>query len=298
MHTLGRVFCWVIITVICFPCLAQKPTVRLPIPTSEHYKLSHNFIVAALKRGGKYNVSYPLAELEHIPLSTRINFVRDGSMDVFFSMGSPDYEEEFQAIYIPIYRGLMGMRLAIVTQEKQDIFANVTTINELSDFKAGQGKLWTDAKILQQNGIPLVLEVKYQNLFRMLEADRFDYFPRGVHEPWTEIASHKSLNLVVDKHIMLHYDAPFYYFVNKNNTELAAHLTEQLEAMVAEGSAQALFYQDSEVKIALQQADFSNRKTIKLINPYLTDKTPLNKKELWFDPSDLQKTISAQGFKL
>lgn len=95
------------------------------------------------------------------------------------------------------------MRLAIINGSNPSLFEGVHNLSDLQQFRAGQGKFWADSDILEKNGIPLVRELKYPNLFRMLEADRFDYFPRGIHEPWNEVAKWSELGLVVDEHIML-----------------------------------------------------------------------------------------------
>ena len=49
----------------------------------------------------------------------------------------------------------------------------------------------------------------------MLEGGRYDYFPRGVHEPWSEITARPHLPLTVEKHILVKYPMPAYLFVNK-----------------------------------------------------------------------------------
>ena len=267
---------------------AHAQEVRLPMQTNEKNNLTDLLIAEAIQRSSNYTVAYPYGDIEHLPLSKRINDVRNGELDAFYAMTSPEYEEEFQAVYVPLYRGLMGMRLAIVKRENQQLFASVKTLNQLKQYSAGQGKFWADAKILQQNGLPTVLELKYPNLFRMLEAERFDYFPRGIHEPWSEIEKWHALDLSVEPNIMLHYTAPFYCFVNKNNPQLAQHITEQLHGMIDEGRFQVLFENDAKVKSALQQANIHQRHILKIDNPYLSQHTPLDNPKLWLKPEDIQ----------
>lgn len=274
----------VILTCMCEPAHGGRTPIKIPIQSDQREKFPDRLILEAIKRGEKYEPVFPYGDISSLPLSTRINGVRNGELDIFFGLTTADYENEFQAIYIPLYRGMMGMRLAIVKRGKSELFKDVRSLEDLRRFSAGQGKFWADSDILEHNGVPLVRELKYHNLFRMLEADRFDYFPRGMHEPWSEISTHRALNLVVDEHIMLWYTVPFYFFVNKSNVELAAHLTEQIEKMIADGSFTRMFQEDSDVQQALAQANLSQREIIRLENPFLTPQTPLERKELWFDP--------------
>lgn len=264
--------------------LDEMPSVRIPTEKGQTQKLPDRLIVELLRRGNKYRPVYPYADISSLPLVTRINNVRNGDLDIFFALATPDYENEFQAIYIPIYRGVMGMRLAIVKRQNRDMFAGVKTISDLQHLTAGQGKLWADSDILEHNGVPVVRELKYTNLFRMLEADRFDYLPRGFHEPWGEVDTWRSLDLVVDEHIMLWYKVPFYFFVSKSNQTLANHLTEMMEEMIADGSFTDLFMSDVDIQQALKKAKISDRTVIKMDNPFLTRNTPVARDELWFNP--------------
>lgn len=260
--------------------------VRIPADRYDRHKLPNVLLQSALSRSDKYRASFPFGDIESLPLSTRIQSLRNNEVDVFCALSKPDYEKEFEAIYIPLYRGLMGMRLAIIKRDNQDIFKNIRTLNDLKRYTAGQGKLWADTKILGANNLPLVTELKYSNMFRMLEAERFDYFPRGAHEPWSEVKDNAQLDLMVDPHLMLWYDAPFYIFVKKSNTTLATFLTEQFNNMITDGEFTKLFYNDPEVIAALTNANLADRTIIKLKNPYLTSNTPMHRPELWYNPKD------------
>lgn len=273
------------ITLILGGQVGWADTVNVARAENDKGRLPDVLLNAALKRGAVYDVRYPYGEIETLPLSTRINGLKNGELDVFYALATPEYEKDFIPVYIPIYRGMMGMRLAIIKQQNSDLFAGVKNIGDLKAFTAGQGKFWADSKILEFNAVPLVKELKYKNLFPMLEADRFDYFPRGIQEPWAEVTQHASLGLTVDKHIMLWYIAPFYYFVPRSKPALAKHLTEQLELMIEDGSFITLFNEDPYIQSALSEANVAERTIVKLKNPFLSEKTPIDRKELWYTPS-------------
>lgn len=248
-----------------------------------------------LEKGGGYKITYPDDDKGRIGSSDQKlrNDVLNGDKDIFWTLSNPTLEDQFQAIYIPIYRGLLGMRIAIIKQENHDILKHVNSLDDLRHLKAGQGAMWSDVKILQHNQVPVVKEVKYDNLFPMLEGGRFDYFPRGLPEPWAEIKTYAKYNLSVDKHILLKYTAPFYYFVNKNNKQLINYLNKHLMAMIDSGEYEKLFFAHPEMRAALSRSELSKRKVIELNNPNLTEKTPLDNAKLWFDPASTQTTKPA-----
>lgn len=245
--------------------------------------LPHKLLIEALH---KANLDYvhPYESDKDISNARILNDVKNGQLDVMWSMTSKYLEEDYQAIYIPLFRGLLGMRLAIVKQQNSELFKQVTTLSDLKKLTAGQGKTWPDTTILKANGLNVVTTLKYPNLFPMLEGDRFDYFPRGVNEPWDEIVNHKTLNLTVDPYVLLKYTAPLYFFVAKENTQLANQLTHSLNRMIGDGSFNAMFFNDSQVQMVLNKAHLDQRTVIPLNNPNLSAKTPLSRAELWFEP--------------
>ncbi|MBB1295641.1 MULTISPECIES: transporter substrate-binding domain-containing protein [Pseudoalteromonas] len=251
--------------------------------------LPHKLLLTALAR---QNLAYihPYESDKDISNARILNDVKNGQLDVMWSMTSEQLEQDYQAIYIPLFRGLLGMRLAMVTQQNQHIFKHVNSIKDLYQFSAGQGKTWPDTAILKANGLKVITTLKYPNLFPMLEGNRFDYFPRGVNEPWDEIANNSELNLTVDPYILLKYTAPLYFFVAKDNHTLASQLNSALQDMIADGTFTTMFFNDSQVKMVLAKANLATRKVIPLQNPSLSSRTPLLQHALWFDPLNESNT--------
>lgn len=245
--------------------------------------LPHKILVETLKRADLQYV-YPYASDKDVSNARILNDVKTGSLDVMWSMTSRQLENDYQALYFPLFRGMLGMRLGIVKQQNKNIFKDVKTLDDLLAFTAGQGKTWPDTRILEHNGLTVAKTLKYPNLFYMLEGERFDYFPRGINEPWDEIVRHKELNLIVEPHLMVRYRAPLYFFLRKDNITLQKTMIKTLNNMVADGTFEKMFLNDTQVKAALSKANVAGRIIIDLENPLLTDKTPINRKELWFDP--------------
>ncbi|KTF13443.1 hypothetical protein ATS75_15010 [Pseudoalteromonas sp. H105] len=267
---------------LCVSFLSFSAPIKLQSYSGDT-SLPHKLLIEALH---KANLDYvhPYESDKDISNARILNDVKNGQLDVMWSMTSQALEKDYQAIYIPLFRGLLGMRLAIVKQKNVELFKHVANLSDLKKLTAGQGKTWPDTTILKENGLNVVTTLKYPNLFPMLEGDRFDYFPRGVNEPWDEIARYQDLNLTVDPYVLLKYTAPLYFFVAKENTQLAQKLTQSLNKMINDGSFNNMFFSDSQVQMVLKKASLKQRIIIPLSNPNLSSITPLSRTELWFDP--------------
>jgi len=283
-----RLLCYVILKALLVVNFAHAQTVAMPGKKGE--TLLPPTLLKEIFRRGNITAHFPYSDIKGGDLSfNRIKQdMLSGKLDIFWSMTSKDLEKEYIAVYIPIFRGLLGMRIPLVRSENVNMFANINAFNELKKYRAGSGKSWPDTEILEHNDIPVVKTLKYQNLFPMLEGGRFDYFPRGLHEPWQEIINNKELDLAVEKNVLIRYTAPNYYFVSKDKPELAKQLTDLLNEIIESGEFNELFFQDEAVKDALSKADVRNRTVFNIENPTLSADTPINRKELWFDPLEVE----------
>jgi hypothetical protein len=224
---------------------------------------------------------------EELPQSRLVEEIKLGNVDVMWAGVDPTLESELLPIRVPILKGLLGHRIFIIKAESQGRFDNITTLAQLKQLKAGQGTVWGDTQILKNVGIPVVTTLKYPNLFLMLEGERFDYFPRAVHEPWSEIAERPELNLAVEKKIMLVYPFAMYFFVSKDNQALHDKLYQGFEMAIADGSFDELFFNNQLIKDALTKSNIKNRTVIKIANPAMHPDTPVDRKEFWLDTTRL-----------
>lgn len=218
-----------------------------------------------------------------IPQSRAIRLLADNQdLDVLWSMTSRQREAQLLPVRIPLLKGLMGYRLFIIRAEDQTWFDNVRTLDQLRELRAGQGHDWPDTEILRANGFHVETSTEYEDLFRMLEAGRFDFFPRALNEPWSEVTASGSDHLKVEEQLLLYYPTASYFFVNRHNAELAERLEKGLEAAIADGSFDELFFGHPVNAYALSHASLGKRRMIKLVNPLLPAETPLQRKNLWW----------------
>lgn len=205
--------------------------------------------------------------------------------EVMWTTTSIEREELLRPIRVPIFRGLLGKRILIIRRQDQEIFARVNSKQDLAGLVAGQNAHWSDTEIFKANGLLVTGGGGKESLYKMLQADRFDYFPRGVIEIASEADFLLGTELMVEQHLMLSYTMPIYFFVNKNNVELAERIESGWDIILKNGEFDKFFFGHPRIKFALQELKKHKRKMIFLDNPYLPDQTPLDRPEYWLDVS-------------
>lgn len=218
-----------------------------------------------------------------------IQMVSENQLDICWYATTNDFEDRMLPIRIPMYRGLLGYRVLMIKKGTQSKFDGIRTIEDLRRVSLGSGRFWADTDVLLANHLNVVKVLKYDGMFFMLDGGRFDAFPRGAHEPWSEMKQRPKLDLDVEKNLLMVYPNPFYFFVNKSNTELARNVEKGLRIAIEDGSFEQYFLNDPTVKDVIANANLKNRTVIKLQNPTLPKLTPLDDKSLWFDPYSLDK---------
>ncbi len=213
--------------------------------------------------------------------------VESGNISVLWAATNEEKEKLLHPIRFPMFKGLLGHRIFIIPEGRQAYFDDIETFDDLKRITFGQGRTWPDTRILEHNGLYVEKVNRYNNLFHMVEGGRFDAFPRGVQEPWSEIASRPELHLTVEKNLMLIYKLPFYFFVRSSTDQFTIDLTEGLEKALNDGSFNTYFFSAPLIKDVLAKSNLKHRKYFNLENPILPKDTPLERKEYWLDPASI-----------
>lgn len=209
--------------------------------------------------------------------------LENGQSDIFWAATSEAYEASLIAIRIPIFRGLLGHRIAIIPEEDQGKYANIKTKEQLLKYKIGQGEGWTDSALLKLAGFHVIESADVDNLYKMLLADRFDLFFRGVMEPWVEVEQFKHLPLAVEKDLLVIYPMPAYLFITPHKPELAEIIEAGLWQALEDGSFDKLLVNDRFFNQALRSLKPQERNIIRLKNQTLPKTAPINDPRLWLD---------------
>ncbi len=202
-------------------------------------------------------------EIQEIISGDRLNIIWASALDSLM--------EETLQVPIPILKGLGGQRVFLIRADDQKRFDQVRSLDDLKRFIAGQGAGWLDVDIFNYNDMRILTSPRYASLFKMLARGRFDYFPRGVNEVFSDLKSFKGQypNLVIEKNLLLAYDKPVYFFVSKKYPEIADRLTFGLNAMIKTGEMDQMWQKHHGE--ALATLDFENRRVIKIPIPNQTE---------------------------
>ncbi|NRA18346.1 MAG: transporter substrate-binding domain-containing protein [Oceanospirillaceae bacterium] len=285
----------VVLVFITTICRANTLTIR-HIPTAQASNdLRETYYLALLEL--VLNKTIPDQTYQQLSLlpSKRIVYrkrafemLRSGELDVLWSMTSSAREKKALPIRVPLLKGLLSYRIFIIRQGEQQRFSVIDSLEQLGRLTAGQGLHWADTKVLQANGLEVVTAADYNSLFSLLQHKRFDYFPRGVHEPWHEILVHKDKKLVVEQKLLLRYPSPVFFFVSNNNTSLQQRIKSGLKIAIADGSFEQLLYNHPITQKIFSSANISQRLIFDLVNPQLSPETKalFEDKSLWYSVGD------------
>ena len=207
-----------------------------------------------------------------------------GMVNVGWSGTSVQKEKDYHALRIPLRKGILGYRVAMIAKNRQADIDRIRNLDDLRKVTIGQGIGWGDVAIYEANGIK-VHTAGYESLFKMVAANRIDLFPRGISEVFPEYAArHDAIpNLAVEKNLLIYYPWPYYFFFNKSNKTLAKRVEAGIRKMMKDGSFDALFMKYNRASII--KANLKNRRIIRIMNPTLPKDTPLTDATLWFDPA-------------
>lgn len=211
------------------------------------------------------------------------NLANGGDLNVVWSSTTIEKERNYLPIRIPLRKGILGYRIVLIRKEMQASLNNVKTLEDLKKFTVGQGVGWDDSKLYSTNGIEVV-EAKYSSLFRMLSYHRFDLFPRGIGEIFTEFERNHATNpdLAIEEKLLIYYPWPYYFFVSKNDPQLQKRIETGLRKMIKDGSFDAIFWKYNGK--AIESVNFKKRRLIQIQNHLLPKETPLQDESLWFKP--------------
>lgn len=209
-----------------------------------------------------------------------------GKATIFARSTTPEHETRMLPIRIPLDKGLISYRIFLIREEDQWRFSSVRTLDDLRKLSVGSYTTWADTKILRDNGFNVVTGESYEGLFKMLVANRFDFFSRSVDEAYREYEERKEQlpTMKVEDALLLHFPTTRYFFVQRsaNGEKLAKRVEQGLNLMIKDGSFDVLFRKYKEPLI--ERAHLKTRRLFRIPNPHLSPETPLARKELWYDP--------------
>lgn len=233
----------------------------------------------------KTGVNYELRPSDRILLTGKaMRQLRENrEVNVVWSMTDSQREKELTPIRIPIAKGLIGLRVFVINQNKKAKFDNVLSLTDMRKLVPIQGEEWPDTKILQANGFNVFTVPEFREAYDMIKQGKGDFFPRSVMEVDAELeAEGRRNNFYLEPSMALYYPTAMYYFVSGSNKTLANLIETGLNRAIDDGSFDALF--ESTYAPILESLGVDERKIFTLENPLLPIETPLTNSALWYKP--------------
>ena len=233
----------------------------------------------------KTGVNYELRPSDRILLTGKaMRQLRENrEVNVVWSMTDSQREKELTPIRIPIAKGLIGLRVFVINQNKKAKFDDVLSLTDMRKLVPIQGEEWPDTKILQANGFNVFTVPEFREAYDMIKQGKGDFFPRSVMEVDAELeAEGRRNNFYLEPSMALYYPTAMYYFVSGSNKTLANLIETGLNRAIDDGSFDALF--ESTYAPILASLGVNERKIFTLENPLLPIETPLTNSALWYKP--------------
>jgi hypothetical protein len=222
--------------------------------------------------------------------------VKGDMLDVYWLGSDKPTDIQLRAIKIPTTRGLIGFRNFIIHKDSIDHFDKVTSLADLQQFIACQGSHWPDTRVLEEAKLPVITSTIYENLFKMLNAKRCDYFPRAYHDIDNELLSinQQYPDLVKYRRILFHYPFAVYFYTNKANEELAHWIEDGLRQLANEGAIQGFMAKHPLTTSIFPLNSESHDLYLPLKNSPFDQSSNLSDQTLWVTPKDFNIRVKPQ----
>lgn len=262
------------------------------IPPQSQFDASHSYfhsllemIFKAEKSDTKIEHSYKMEQgraLVQLKLNTGI--------DLYWAGTSIQREKEFNTIKIPLLKGLLGYRILVINKKNKKLFESINTIEDLKKLKACQGKDWPDTFILENSNFNVIRNSNYEAMFLQVLKGRCDYFPRGIHEGYSEVKvrEEKYEELMIFDKLIVYYPFPMYFFVSKENSKLARQLENGLNKIIDNGDFETHLKKHIVTQHLFPLDKWSNSKIFTISNPLLSKSTDFLNERLWVLPSSIK----------
>lgn len=215
---------------------------------------------------------YQIKLVPVMPITNRLlREIELNRVDITWMPYNRNAPAQLMPIKIRLLKNLSDYRVFLIRADDQVRFSQVKSIDDLRRLRAGIGSHWPDRIVMEENGLPLILSLSYFNLFKMLASNRFDYYSRGIHQVLPEVSAYADKGLALERELLLRYENPVYFYVNKSNTLLAERLSLGLKMAMDDRSFDALFLQFENFTWAESLLMQANRRVIPLSNFSFSD---------------------------
>ena len=152
-----------------------------------------------------------------------------------------DLNRRLRAVPIPVTGGILGLRSGWTHRSQIKRLATIRNKQDLRDIVLLQGVGWSDVNIFDSAGLR-TFTARSENLFRLVDHQRVQLFPRGIAELEREeqLMASSTSGTTLDPNLLLAYPYAGFFYVSPDNHALAYAIQRGFQRAIADGSYQQL----------------------------------------------------------
>jgi len=237
--------------------------------------------------------SYQVAPSLDIDEASIISEAEAGdSVQVVSLMPTKESVKRLRPIYIPVARGLYGLRICLIAKAHQSTFQNYESIEEMKrvgvEFVVPRGS--ADESLLQKQGLKTVAAERYEDLFGLISNQTPRCFLRNLSEIGLEALKFFKYNIHIEKKFLFVLDEPRILHVSPAKKDLAERLEKGMKMLLESGEFYKIFWKYHHSHF--RSYNTKNRKRVFLSNDQKMEPIESFKKEpkMWL-PSYYKETL-------
>jgi len=167
----------------------NKGQSEIDIRTKYTYNILNKALSIGRNKFGPYKIEtagFSIPNHQTLKELTKGEFI-----NVAMALSTEEWEENSIPIRIPLRRGIFSYRLLAINKSNSEVFNNINTLEQLKKLTIGLRKSWRTRDTFVTLGFTISDAYSYDSIFAMLDKNRFDYIPRGIHEIYDEIEIRK-----------------------------------------------------------------------------------------------------------
>ena len=196
-----------------------------------------------------------------------------------------DVNRRLLPVPIPVTGGILGLRSGWTHRSQMARLATIRTRKDLGDIVLLQGLGWSDVDIFDAAGLR-TFTARSEDLFRLVDHQRVQLFPRGIAELEREVQlmASSTSDTSLDPHLLLAYPFAGFFYVSPDNQPLADAIQTGFERAIADGSYQRLVEDLIFTPWLRRTLVLKNRRVIVLANPVAADVLSAVESRHWIVP--------------
>ncbi|WNO09681.1 hypothetical protein [Teredinibacter sp. KSP-S5-2] len=269
--------------------------VRVPAPQEQTLDASYNYFTGllqlALAKGAGSEWHLSTVSSNNMSQARMLRQIQlENKIDIYWAGTSIKREKALHAIRVPLLKGLLGFRVAIMHKSVEGHYQSINNAKAFYRLKPCQGADWPDSDILEHSGFRVIRNPSLKGMYEQVSIMRCHFFPRGIHEVEAEYSAviQRYPNLKLNKSLIIHYPFPMYFFVNKHNDALIDVVRRGLELAIDDGSFEYYMRTSDVTKHLFPLDSWIHARYLELKNPFLPADTDTHNPRYWiqYDASE------------